>query len=244
MSEKIQKVLAKQGLGSRREIERWIVEGRIKINGVIATLGARIDLSEKITLDNRAIRLQKKLPRDAVLLYHKPEGELCTRHDPEGRPDVFSALPAPDEGRWVLIGRLDLNTSGLLLLTTNGELAHRLMHPSYEIEREYAVRVLGEPNEMQLAQLQAGVIIDGASAKFTHIEEMRGNGANVWYRVIILEGRQREVRRLWQAVGLTVSRLIRVRFGPISLPRTLDKGRYLYLSEQEIQSLKQAVGLD
>jgi 23S rRNA pseudouridine2605 synthase len=241
--EKIQKILAKQGLGSRREIEQWIVDGRVKVNGLMAKLGDRMLITDKVMIDNQPIQLKKEIAQDVVLLYHKPEGELCTRHDPEGRPDVFSALPPPPEGRWVLVGRLDLNTSGLLLLTTNGELAHRLMHPSYEIEREYAVRVLGDANEMQLNQLQDGVMIDGVSAKFIHIEKMRGAGANTWYRVILLEGRQREVRRLWQAVGLTVSRLIRIRYGPIQLPRTLDKGRCVYLSKQEIASLKRAVGL-
>ncbi len=242
MSEKIQKVLAKQGLGSRREIEQWIRDGRVKVNGIVATLGARITLSDPVLLDNRPV-LFNKSTEDEVLLYHKPEGELCTRHDPEGRVDVFSALPPPKQGRWVLIGRLDLNTSGLLLLTTNGELAHRLMHPSYEIEREYAVRVLGTPSELQLVQLLDGVLIDGLKAKFVTIEAMHSVGTNTWYRVVIMEGRQREVRRLWQAVGLTVSRLIRIRFGPISLPKTLDKGRLVYLSPQEIKQLKRVVGL-
>ncbi|HLF66857.1 MAG TPA: pseudouridine synthase [Gammaproteobacteria bacterium] len=242
MSEKIQKVLAKQGLGSRREIEQWIREGRVKVHGKIATLGDRIEVGDPVLVDNRPVVFDKAI-EDEVLLYHKPEGELCTRHDPEGRIDVFSALPPAKQGRWVLIGRLDLNTSGLLLLTTNGELAHRLMHPSYEIEREYAVRVLGTPSELQLVQLLDGVLIDGLKAKFVTIEAMRSIGANTWYRVVIMEGRQREVRRLWQAVGLTVSRLIRIRFGPVLLPKTLDKGRFIYLSAHEIKQLKAQVGL-
>ncbi len=243
MTEKIQKVLAKQGLGSRREIEQWISAGRIKINGVIATLGERMDESAQILLDERPVKLKKISTHHSVLLYHKPEGELCTRHDPEGRPSIFDALPAPKQGRFVSVGRLDLNTSGLLLLTTDGELAHRLMHPSYEIEREYAVRVLGSVSDTQLELLQLGVLIDGASARFTQIEKMQGEGANTWYRVIILEGRQREVRRLWEAVGLTVSRLIRVRFGPIQLPRDLEKGQFKYLSPEEVKLLKNSVNL-
>lgn len=243
MSEKIQKVLAKNGLGSRREIEQWISAGRIKVNGVVAHLGARIDGSEQVLLDNRSVNLKNTALTDCVLLYHKPEGELCTRHDPEDRPNVFAALPTPKQGRFISVGRLDLNTSGLLLFTTNGELAHRLMHPSYGIEREYAVRVLGVASDIQLDQLQAGVLIDGLMAKFTHIEQMGGAGANTWYRVIILEGRQREVRRLWLAVGLTVSRLIRIRFGPIQLPKSLEKGQFVYLSHQEVELLKKSVSL-
>ncbi len=243
MSEKIQKLLAKTGLGSRREIEQWIAAGRIKVDGLIAQLGARIDETAKVLLDGKAVNLNNKALIDSVLLYHKPEGELCTRHDPDGRPDVFASLPTPKKGRLISVGRLDLNTSGLLLFTTNGELAHRLMHPSYQIEREYAVRVLGEASDIQLDQLQSGVSIDGLMARFTHIEQMQGSGANIWYRVIILEGRQREVRRLWQAVGLTVSRLIRIRFGPIALPKSLEKGQFVYLSPKEVELLKKSVNL-
>ncbi len=205
---------------------------------MVATIGDRIDGTEKLMLDNQPIKLSRTPVTDAVLLYHKPEGELCTRDDPENRATVFENLPPPPNGRWVLVGRLDVNTSGLLLLTTNGELAHRLMHPSFGIEREYAVRVLGHANDMQLEQLQSGVMIDGIKAQFTRIEKMNGSGANTWYRVVLMEGRQREVRKLWQAVGLTVSRLIRVRFGPIELPRSLNKGQYLYLSNKDIQLLK------
>lgn len=243
MSEKIQKVLARHGLGSRREIEQWIISGRIKVDGKIATLGDRIDETAQVLLDNKPVTLKAILPIENVLLYHKPEGELCTRHDPEGRADVFAALPALKHGRWVSVGRLDLNTSGLLLFTNNGELAHRLMHPKYALEREYAVRVLGEVSEEQLHQLQLGVMIDDSLARFTHIEKMQGQGANTWYRVIILEGRQREVRRLWLAVGITVSRLIRIRFGPISLPKSLEKGQFIFLSHKEIELLKKEVGL-
>jgi 23S rRNA pseudouridine2605 synthase len=243
MSEKIQKVLAKNGLGSRREIERWISEGRIKVDGVVAHLGARLDVASKVLLDDKPVRLNNIAVDDTVLLYHKPEGELCTRHDPDGRPDVFSAIPHPKKGRFISVGRLDLNTSGLLLFTTNGELAHRLMHPSYGIEREYAVRVLGVASDIQLDQLQSGVLIDGLMAKFTRIEQLHGAGANVWYRVVILEGRQREVRRLWEAVGLTVSRLIRIRFGPIQLPKGLQKGQFVYLSPKEVELLKKSVNL-
>lgn len=243
MPEKIQKVLAQNGLGSRREIEQWISAGRIKVDGVVAQLGARIDNTAKVLIDDRLVTLNNVASTDSVLLYHKPEGELCTRHDPEGRPDVFASLPTPKKGRFISVGRLDLNTSGLLLFTTNGELAHRLMHPSYEIEREYAVRVLGCASDIQIDQLLSGVLIDGLMAKFTHIEQMQGTGANIWYRVIILEGRQREVRRLWQAVGLTVSRLIRIRFGPIQLPKSLDKGQFVYLSHKEVELLKKSVNL-
>ncbi len=243
MSEKIQKVLAKNGLGSRREIEQWISHGRIKVDGVVAQLGARIDDTAKVLLDDKPVRLNNIAVDDTVLLYHKPEGELCTRHDPSGRPDVFSAIPHPKKGRFISVGRLDLNTSGLLLFTTNGELAHRLMHPSYGIEREYAVRVLGVASDIQLDQLQSGVLIDGYMAKFTRIEQLQGAGANVWYRVVILEGRQREVRRLWEAVGLTVSRLIRIRFGSIQLPKGLEKGQFVYLSHKEVELLKKSVNL-
>lgn len=243
MSEKIQKILAMQGFGSRREIEQWIAAGRIKVNGIVALLGARIDETAQVLLDDMPVKIKNTASNDIVLLYHKPEGELCTRDDPQGRPTVFEALPIPKQGRFISIGRLDLNTSGLLLFTTNGELAHRLMHPSYEVEREYAVRVLGEANDAQLDQLLTGVLIEGEMARFTRIEAMHSVGTNTWYRVVLLEGRQREVRKLWQAVGLTVSRLIRVRFGPIQLPRSLEKRQFIYLSQKEVESLKQQVQL-
>ncbi|MGA2654754.1 MAG: 23S rRNA pseudouridine(2605) synthase RluB [Gammaproteobacteria bacterium] len=243
MSHKLQKILAQNGLGSRREVEQWISAGRIKVDGEVAHLGLRIDDTAKVLLDDKPVKLNNTASEDLVLIYHKPEGELCTRHDPEGRPDVFSAIPKPKKGRFISVGRLDLNTSGLLLFTTNGELAHRLMHPSYQIEREYAVRVLGAASDIQLDQLLTGVSIDGQMAKFTRIEQMQGTGANIWYRVVILEGRQREVRRLWEAVGLTVSRLIRIRFGDIQLPKGLQKGQFEYLSPKEVELLKKSVNL-
>jgi 23S rRNA pseudouridine2605 synthase len=244
VSEKLQKVLARAGFGSRREIEGWIQEGRVKVNGKPATLGDRVDEQARIEVDGKRVhagKLQEK--RTRVLLYHKPVGKVCTRRDPEGRPTIYEDLPHLAGGRWIPVGRLDLNTSGLLLVTTDGELANRLMHPSHEIEREYAVRVLGEVDRFMLDRLLAGVELEDGTARFEAIADAGGEGANHWYHVILREGRKREVRRLWESQGVTVSRLTRVRFGGITLPRGQKPGRWEDLPEAAINQLKKMVGL-
>jgi 23S rRNA pseudouridine2605 synthase len=233
LGERLQKLLAAAGFGSRREIETWIEAGRLSINGRIAKLGNRAQLSDAIALDGKTLALSKP-SAVRVLLYHKPVGELVTRSDPEGRPTVFSRLPP---GRWIAVGRLDFNTSGLLLVTDSGELANRLMHPRYELEREYAVRVLGQPD---LQKLRAGVALDDGQAAFDSIEPAPGRsveGANRWYRVVLREGRNREVRRMFDAVGTTVSRLIRVRYGPVELPKDLDSGKWRELAPERVSGL-------
>lgn len=239
-TEKIQKVLARAGLGSRRQIETWIRDGRVQINRHTATIGDRINQTDKIHLNGHKLRLHS--PPRQILCYHKPIGEVCTRHDPENRSTIFENLPPPKHGRWINVGRLDINTMGLLLLTNDGELAHRLMHPSYTIEREYAVRILGEVNEEVVKRLRDGVRLSDGMASFKRISDAGGSGANHWYHVILNEGRKNEVRRLWESQGLTVSRLIRIRFGPFSLPRGLRLGRYIELNNQNQQALLQAVG--
>ena len=245
MTERVQKVLARGGLGSRREIEAWIKEGRIRINGVRAQLGDQIAADDRITVDGRRIapkRLQP--PNSQVILYYKPAGEVCTRRDPEGRPTVFRALPRPPQGRWVSVGRLDINTSGLLLLTTDGELANRLLHPSQCLEREYAVRVLGSVAEATLERLQKGVKLEDGLARFTQISEAGGEGANHWYHVVLEEGRKREVRRLWESQGVQVSRLIRIRFGPVTLPPGMRAGHWRWLEPSLLRALLEAVGME
>ncbi len=238
MSEKIQKVLANAGLGSRREIEEWLRQGRIAVNGEIAKLGDRITPDAKIKVDNREVKLIKSTAQKCrVLLYHKPEGQICTRHDPEGRPTVFDQLPMLRNGRWITIGRLDFNTSGVLLLTNNGELANRLMHPSSGIEREYAVRIQGEVTPAMLKLMKKGVNLEDGLAHFEQIVDAGGEGTNHWYHVMVKEGRNRLVRRLWESQGVTVSRLIRIRFGSITLPRMLPRGRWNELTFEEISKL-------
>ncbi len=239
MTEKLHKVLADLGVGSRREMERWIKAGRITVNGQTAHIGDRVATSDKLSVDGRPLnRPQTKTsPPRRVLLYYKPEGELCTRSDPEGRRTVFDRLPPPPAGRWINIGRLDINTMGLLLLTNDGALAHAMMHPSFEVEREYAVRVLGKVDNATLTQLKQGVRLEDGMARFTRITDAGGAGANHWYRVVLKEGRKHEVRRLWQAVGATVSRLIRVRFGSVSLPSQFKTGQYKILSDAETHRL-------
>lgn len=236
--ERIQKVLARAGLGSRREIETWIAANRITVNGKPAALGDRISLHDRIKLDGRDIRLAKSIP-DAtrILAYYKPEGEVSTRKDPQGRRTVFAGLPKIKKGQWIAIGRLDINTSGLLLFTNDGELANRLMHPSSAIEREYAVRILGKATDSQLTHLRQGVQLDDGPAKFTDIVDSGGRAANHWYHVVIMEGRNREVRRLWESQGLVVSRLIRVRFGAYILPRKKRPGEFWDLNKKEIEAL-------
>jgi len=240
MSEKIQKVLANAGLASRRQIEQWLREGRISVNGQIAKLGDRITQDAKVRVDGREIKLIKSASKKTrVLLYHKPEGEICTRKDPENRPTIFDHLPLLRNGRWISIGRLDFNTSGVLLLTNDGELAHRLMHPSQEIEREYAVRVMGQVSSDMIQQLKKGVVIDGAPAHFEKITDAGGENSNHWYHVMVKEGRNRIVRKLWESQGVKVSRLIRIRFGDITLPRMLPRGRWAELEKDDVLRLQQ-----
>lgn len=244
MSEKLQKVLARAGFGSRREIEAWIAAGRIKVNGKVATLGARVTDADRILVDGKKLASQKKQKEDRrVLLYNKPEDEICTRKDPEGRRTVFDKLPPIKHGRWVAIGRLDVNTSGLLLFTTDGELANKLMHPSSQVEREYAVRVLGEVTPEMVQRMHEGVIIDDNLCRFTDIQHFGGSGANQWYHVVLMEGRNREVRKLWESQGLKVSRLKRVRFGPIFIPSKVRKGMFQELTRSEIDKLRQLAKL-
>ncbi|MBC9250043.1 23S rRNA pseudouridylate synthase B [Pseudomonas alcaligenes] len=243
--EKLQKVLARAGQGSRRDIEQWIKDGRVKVNGVVATLGARVDQRDAISVDGQLLRREEvaQVVR-RVLIYNKPEGEICTRDDPEGRPTVFDRLPRPREGRWINIGRLDINTTGLLLFTTDGELANRLMHPSFEMDREYAVRVRGEVTDEMIEQLKAGVMLEDGPAKFTDIKEApRGDGFNHWYHCVVMEGRNREVRRLWESQGLVVSRLKRVRFGPVFMTSDLPMGRWREMSQREVDILSEECGL-
>ena len=242
MDEKIQKVLARAGYGSRREIESWIEQGRIKVNRQVAKLGDRIGPEDRISLDDKPVRLQHT-PRLRVIAYHKPVGEVCTRQDPEGRPTIFAQLPRLKNGRWIAVGRLDINTSGLLLLTTDGELANRLMHPSSAIEREYAVRVLGEITPETLQQLQTGVMLEDGMAHFDRILDSGGDGRNHWYHVTLREGRNREVRRLWEAVGMKVSRLIRIRYANVELGRVLRPGKFRDLDVAELQQLLQQVDM-
>ncbi len=246
MSEKLQKILARAGQGSRREIEAIIRQGRISVDGKIATLGDRIDIREstQIRLNGHPVsvkKLQETVCR--VLAYYKPEGELCTRYDLQGRPTVFERLPPLSGARWVAVGRLDINTSGLLLFTTDGELANRLMHPSHGIEREYAVRVLGQIDDEKIKQLKQGIQLEDGQAAFRTISWLGGKGINQWYRVTLTEGRNREVRRLWEAVGMKVSRLIRVRYGDITLSKNRMRGSWMELSLQEVNWLRQRVDL-
>lgn len=243
MNERIQKVLANAGLGSRRQLEAMIKEGRILVNGQVAKLGDKISEQDNVTIDGKPVRRHQKQVVPRVIVYHKPVGEICTRNDPEGRPTIFKKIPKPDIGRWVAVGRLDINTSGLILLTTDGELANRLMHPSYSIPREYSVRVLGKVSDEQLEQLVHGVELEDGPARFEEIVDAGGEGANHWFYVLLAEGRNREVRRLWEAVGLTVSRLIRVRYGPVFLEPRLKTGWWEELNQDQTKELYETVNL-
>jgi 23S rRNA pseudouridine2605 synthase len=245
MKERLQKYLANKGFGSRRHIERLIEEGRFMIDGVPACLGDKVDGHSQLMFDGTAIRQSKHSTTSTkVLVYYKPEGEVCTRFDPDGRKTVFSRLPKINNSRWVMVGRLDINTSGLLLFTNNGELANRLMHPSFEVERKYAVRVLGEVSAESLDQLLKGVVLEDGPAKFTSITEQGGDGSNHWYHVTLREGRNREVRRLWESQEVQVSRLIRIKYGPISLPKGLTRGKCEFVTERERTALLAKLGVD
>lgn len=291
MSEKLQKVLARAGLGSRRAMEKVIADGKVSVNGKIVGLGVRVTSRDKIRVSHRIIKfpppfsrtsvheldnqntrarsapqeslaplrgrisvgdskrqaqltkrskrttLTLKAQRTRILIYSKPDGEICTRNDPEGRATVFSHLPTLRTGRWIAIGRLDINSAGLLLFTNNGELANKLMHPRYQIEREYAVRVLGKVDNDMLKTLREGVKLEDGFASFKQIADAGGTGANHWYRVVICEGRQREVRRLWESQGVKVSRLIRIRYGNVCLPPRLKQGRWQELSGTEVATV-------
>lgn len=242
MSEKIQKVLANAGLASRRQIEAWIAAGRITLNGRLATIGDRMTYHDVVCVDGREIKLARsKNQKTRVLIYHKPEGEICSRNDPEGRPTIFERLPLIRNSRWICVGRLDFNTSGLLLITNDGELANHLMHPRSQIEREYAVRIRGEVPEEALMKLHKGIDLEDGPGRFTEITDAGGQGSNHWYHVTVTEGRNRFVRRMWEALDFTVSRLIRVRFGNIYLPNNLRRGHFVELHEDELESLNRFI---
>ncbi|MCP5131207.1 MAG: pseudouridine synthase [Pseudomonadales bacterium] len=240
--EKLQKVLARAGLGSRREMERWIEEGRISVNGKAAALGDRVDERSRITVDGRVID-PTPAEETRCILYHKPTGEVCSRKDPEGRRTVFERLPKLKSGRWISIGRLDFNTSGLLLFTTDGELANALMHPSSNIEREYMVRVMGKVEMEMLHRMVEGVMLEDGIARFTDITDAGGEGINHWFYVVLMEGRNREVRRLWESQGLTVSRLKRVRYGEVFIPSRVKQGQWAEMAPAEIKSLYRMANL-
>ncbi|HKM16486.1 MAG TPA: 23S rRNA pseudouridine(2605) synthase RluB [Marinospirillum sp.] len=243
-TEKLQKVLARSGLGSRREMETVIDAGLVTINGRTAVLGDRIGEQDQVTVKGRPVQLKAEsdLPR-RVIMYNKPEGELVTRKDPEGRRTVFDHLPKLRGERWIAIGRLDINTAGLLLFTNDGELANRLMHPSHQVEREYAVRVMGEVTDEMLQAMRDGVMLEDGLASFSAIQLVGGEGINVWYHVVINEGRNREVRRLWESQGVTVSRLKRVRYGNISLDKRTKMGEWIELTQTEVDDLSGLGGL-
>lgn len=235
-AQRLQKLLATSGLGSRREIEQWIRDGRIHIHGRVAQLGDKATVLDEIRLDNQPLALGAA-GRRQVLLYHKPVGEVTTRRDPAGRPTVFDRLPEPAAGRWVVIGRLDVNTTGLLLFTSDGALAHKLMHPSSEVEREYLVRVHGLPGPETLRRARAGVMLGDGLARFDHIEPGGQSDSHSWFRVTLSEGRNREVRRLWEELGFEVSRLVRLRYGRVRLPEDLRPGGWRLLPAAEADLL-------
>jgi 23S rRNA pseudouridine2605 synthase len=244
MSEKLQKVLARAGKGSRREMETFISSGRVSVDGKTAFLGDRVEGTEQLRIDGHLVKIKSEdddLCR--ILMYNKPEGEMCTRKDPEGRPTVFDRLPPLEAGRWIAVGRLDINTSGMLLFTTDGELANRLMHPSRKVEREYAVRIFGEVNEAMLQTLRTGVKLEDGPAHFQDITYRGGEGRNHWFHVVLSEGRNREVRRLWESQDVQVSRLIRVRYGDMEMKRQLPSGGWTELGLKDVNYYRKLVEL-
>ena len=243
--ERIQKLLARAGVGSRREIEGWMEAGRLLVNGQPVVPGQKASVEDRFELDGKRLEVSGAAEvMRRVLIYNKPEGEVTTRKDPEGRPTVFDRLPRLKEHRWISIGRLDINTTGLVLFTTDGELANRLMHPSNQIDREYAVRIFGEVDDAMIERLLQGVLLEDGMAKFTDISPAGGSGMNRWFHVTLLEGRNREVRRLWESQGVRVSRLKRVRYGPIFLPSRLTVGKWEELDQRAVDTLSRTVGLE
>mgnify|MGYP000666111417 CR=1 FL=1 len=243
MSEKLQKILASAGYGSRRELEKWISDGRVSVNGKVAKLGDRVTLDDTVIVDGKRARLPAKDQRIRVLLYNKPEGEVCTRSDPDGRKTVFEHLPKLKNERWIAVGRLDINTSGLLLFTNNGELANKLMHPSSSIDREYLVRIHGAVDDEMMKRLREGVLLEDGMAKFSDIVPGERVGTNGWYTVALMEGRNREVRRLWESQNVEVNRLKRVRFGPIFMPSYARRGQWVELDEKALNDLLVVVNM-
>lgn len=243
LSDRLQKVMATAGLGSRRALEKHIAEGRVTVDGRAAALGQSVTEGAVIGFEDRRWRVARKSARQRTLIYNKPEGEVTSRADPEGRPTVFDRLPPLKDARWIAIGRLDINTTGLLILTTDGELANRMMHPSGQVDREYACRIRGQADADQLERLRQGVELEDGPASFSDIQAAGGSGENHWYHVTIMEGRNREVRRLWESQGLTVSRLKRVRYGAAFLPRRLRMGQWSEITPREHEILREDVGL-
>ena len=241
-SQKLQKVLAQSGLGSRRAMEEVIKAGKVKVNGEPAALGTRVTTEDLIQVGRRQIKFKvtSRLPR--VILYHKTDGEIVSRDDPQGRRSVFEKLPVIRSAKWIAVGRLDFNTGGLLIFTTSGELANRLMHPRFEVEREYAVRIFGALSPVQIQELKTGVRLSDGDARFEVLDDQGGEGRNRWYRVVLKEGRNRVVRRMFEALGIQVSRLMRVRFGIVSLPPRLKRGNWIELKEVEISELLEWAG--
>jgi 23S rRNA pseudouridine2605 synthase len=242
--EKLHKVLALAGLGSRRAMEEEIAAGKVTVNGEVATLGMRVNFDDKVAIGGRPVKMNFSEDVPRILIYHKPEGEIVSRDDPEERDTVFEKLPRLNGAKWIAVGRLDINSSGLLIFTTSGELANRLMHPRFEVEREYAVRVMGQLSEEQAQRLVTGVDLEDGPAKIETLDDRGGEGSNHWYGVVLREGRNREVRRLFEAIGLTVSRLLRVRYGILNMPPYLKRGQVLELGPAEVEKVLNWVGMN